>query len=151
MTRALPGLALAGAGAAVSIAAHWAHHALPPLVLCVGLGIVVANVFHTPAAAVPGIRVAAGPVLRIGVVLLGLDLIFPDILALGLKALLVVVAVVAITFFVTRWAGCLFLPKTWVTSRPKCMRCASVTRYREQPCCSLVSPMPAPICICRTA
>jgi len=105
MTRALPGLALAGAGAAVSIAAHWAHHALPPLVLCVGLGIVVANVFHTPAAAVPGIRVAAGPVLRIGVVLLGLDLIFPDILALGLKALLVVVAVVAITFFVTRWAG----------------------------------------------
>jgi uncharacterized integral membrane protein (TIGR00698 family) len=105
MTRALPGLALAGAGTAVSLAAHWAHHGLPPLVLCVGLGIVVANVFHVPAAAAPGLRVAAGPVLRIGVVLLGLDLVFPDILALGLKALLVVVAVVAITFFGTQWAG----------------------------------------------
>ena len=105
MRQALPGLALAGAGAAVSLSAHWAHHGLPPLVLCVGLGILVANVLHVPAAAGPGLRVAAGPVLRIGVVLLGLDLVFPDILALGLKALLVVVAVVAITFFATRWAG----------------------------------------------
>ena len=65
----------------------------------------VANVFHVPDAAAPGLRIAAGPVLRLGVVLLGLDLVFPDILALGLKALLVVVAVVAITFFGTRWAG----------------------------------------------
>ena len=105
MRRALPGLALAGAGAALSLAAHWAHHALPPLVFCVGLGILLANVVRVPAAAAPGLRVAAGPVLRIGVVLLGLDLVFPDILALGLRALLVVVAVVAITFFVTRWAG----------------------------------------------
>ena len=79
--------------------------ALPPLVLCVALGIVVANLAHVPAAAVPGLRTAAGPVLKLGVVLLGLDLVFPDILALGFKALLVVVAVVAITFFGTRWAG----------------------------------------------
>ena len=60
---------------------------------------------HVPAAAAPGLRTAAGPVLKLGVVLLGLDLVFPDILALGFKALLVVVAVVAITFFGTRWAG----------------------------------------------
>ena len=53
----------------------------------------------------PACKVAAGPVLKLGVVLLGLDLVFPDILALGLRALLVVVAVVAITFFGTRWAG----------------------------------------------
>ena len=79
--------------------------ALPPLVLCVALGIVVANLAHVPAAAAPGLRTAAGPVLKLGVVLLGLDLVFPDILALGFKALLVVVAVVAITFFGTRWAG----------------------------------------------
>ena len=105
MRRALPGLALAGAGVAVSLSAHWAFRALPPLVLCVGLGIVVANVLRVPVAAVPGLRLAAGPVLKLGVVLLGLDLVFPDILALGLKALVVVVAVVAITFFGTRWAG----------------------------------------------
>jgi uncharacterized integral membrane protein (TIGR00698 family) len=105
MRRAAPGLALAGAGVAVSLSAHWAFAALPPLVFCVALGILVANVAHVPAVAAPGLRVAAGPVLKLGVVLLGLDLVFPDILALGLKALLVVVAVVAITFFGTRWAG----------------------------------------------
>jgi len=105
MRRALPGLALAGAGVAVSLSAHWAFRALPPLVFCVGLGIVVANVVRVPVAAVPGLRLAAGPVLKLGVVLLGLDLVFPDILALGFKALVVVVAVVAITFFGTRWAG----------------------------------------------
>ena len=105
MSRAIPGLALAGAGVAISLGAHWAVGALPPLVFCVALGIVVANAFHVPAAARPGLQLAAGPILKLGVVLLGLDLIFPDILALGLKALLVVVAVVAITFFGTQWAG----------------------------------------------
>jgi len=105
MIRRAPGLALAGAGVAVSLGAHEALPALPPLVLCVALGILVANVAHVPAAAAPGLKAAAGPVLKLGVVLLGLDLVFPDILALGFKALLVVVAVVGITFFGTRWAG----------------------------------------------
>jgi uncharacterized integral membrane protein (TIGR00698 family) len=105
MRRAAPGLALAGAGVAVSLSAHWAFPALPPLVFCVALGILVANLAHVPTTAAAGLRVAAGPVLKLGVVLLGLDLVFPDILALGLKALIVVVAVVAITFFGTRWAG----------------------------------------------
>ena len=105
MRRAAPGLALAGAGVAVSLSAHWVFGALPPLVFCVALGILVANAAHVPAVAAPGLRVAAGPVLKLGVVLLGLDLVFPDILALGLKALLVVAAVVTITFFGTRWAG----------------------------------------------
>ena len=105
MTRAAPGLALAGIGVALSLAAHRALPALPPLVLCVALGIVLANVSRVPTAATPGLTIAGGPVLKLGVVLLGLDLVFPDILALGFRALLVVVAVVAITFFGTRWAG----------------------------------------------
>jgi uncharacterized integral membrane protein (TIGR00698 family) len=105
MRSALPGLALAGVGVAVSLGAHRAVPELPPLVFCVALGAILANAFHVPASAAPGLRVAAGPVLKLGVVLLGLDLVFPDILALGLKALLVVVAVVAITFFGTQWAG----------------------------------------------
>ena len=87
MIRLAPGLALAGAGVAVSLGAHRALPALPPLVLCVALGIVVANLARVPAPAAPGLRTAAGPVLKLGVVLLGLDLVFPDILALGFKAL----------------------------------------------------------------
>lgn len=103
--RRAPGLALAGAGVAVSLGAHAAFPGLPPLVLCVALGVALANIGHVPTAAVPGLVVAAGPVLKFGVVLLGLDLVFPDILALGIRALAVVVAVVAVTFFGTRWAG----------------------------------------------
>ncbi len=100
-----PGLVLAGAGVAISLAAHRALPGLPPLVLCVGLGVVLANLGRVPAAAAPGLRVAAGPVLKLGVVLLGLDLVFPDILALGTRALLIVAAVVVVTFVGTLWAG----------------------------------------------
>ncbi|MCY7303910.1 MAG: putative sulfate exporter family transporter [Thermoleophilia bacterium] len=103
--RAAPGLALAGIGVALSLGAHRALQDLPPLVLCVALGIALANIAHVPQSAAPGLKVAGGPVLKLGVVLLGLDLVFPDILALGFKALLVVVGVVMITFFGTRWAG----------------------------------------------
>lgn len=105
MIRPAPGLALAGVGVAVSLGAHRALPALPPLVLCIALGVALANLARVPDGAAPGLKVAAGPVLKLGVVLLGLDLVFPDILALGLRALLVVIAVVAITFFGTRWAG----------------------------------------------
>ena len=105
MMRLRSGLALAGAGVAVSLGAHRALPGLPPLVLCVALGVALANLARVPAVTAPGLRLASGPVLKFGVVLLGLDLVFPDILALGIRALAIVVAVVAITFFGTRWAG----------------------------------------------
>jgi len=38
MRKAVPGLALAGAGVAASLSAHWAVPELPPLVFCVALG-----------------------------------------------------------------------------------------------------------------
>ena len=103
--RLAPGLTLAGAGVVVSLAAHAAFPGLPPLVLCVALGVALANLAHVPSVAAPGLALAAGPVLKLGVVLLGLDLVFPDILALGVRALAIVVCVVAITFFGTRFAG----------------------------------------------
>lgn len=105
MTRAAPGLALAGIGVALSLGAHRALPDLPPLVLCVALGIALSNLVQVPPPAGFGLRIAGGPVLKLGVVLLGLDLVFPDILALGFRALVVVIGVVAVTFFGTRWAG----------------------------------------------
>ena len=106
MRRALPGLALAGAGVAVSLSAALGASARCPR-SCSASGSASSSPTSCAfrSAAAPASGIAAGPVLKLGVVLLGLDLIFPDILALGLKALLVVVAVVAITFFGTRWAG----------------------------------------------
>jgi uncharacterized integral membrane protein (TIGR00698 family) len=105
MTARLPGLALAGVAVGIALGLGAAVGALPPLVVCVALGVVVANTLGAPEWARPGLAFAAGPVLKAGVVLLGFDLVFPDILALGLKALLVVLAVVAITFVGTQWLG----------------------------------------------
>jgi uncharacterized integral membrane protein (TIGR00698 family) len=105
MTPRLPGLALAGAAVAIALGLGALVGALPPLVVCVALGIAVANTTRVPAWATPGLTFASGPVLKAGVVLLGFDLVFPDILALGIKALAVVVVVVAVTFVGTQWLG----------------------------------------------
>ena len=98
-------MALAGAAVALALALSAAVPALPQLVLCVGFGIALANVARVPRLAAPGLAFAAGTLLRAGVALLGLDLVFPDILALGARSLTLVVGVVAITFAGTLWAG----------------------------------------------
>ncbi len=101
----LPGLGVAGGAVAAALGVAELAGWLPALVLCVGLGVLLANLGLVPDAARPGLALASGTILRAGVVLLGLELAFPDVLALGAKALAVVVAVVTITFFGTLWAG----------------------------------------------
>jgi uncharacterized integral membrane protein (TIGR00698 family) len=103
--RVLPGLALAGAAIAVALAVHDARGSIPALPLCVAFGVAVSNTTGVPASFVVGLRLAAGLLLRAGVVLLGFDLVFPDVLHLGAKALAVVVAVVALTYVGTLWLG----------------------------------------------
>lgn len=92
--RALPGLAVALGAAAVALLVHaWIPPASPALVaLVVGLGLAVVG---APASLRPGLSVAAKGVLRVGVALLGLQLVLADVLALGWPVLVVVVAVVA--------------------------------------------------------
>ncbi len=101
----LPGLALAGAIAGISLLAHDAWSPLPALSFCVALGVVLSNVAGVPEPLAPGLAFAAGKLLRLGVILLGFDLVFPDVLNLGAKALGVVVGVVGLTFAGTLWAG----------------------------------------------
>jgi uncharacterized integral membrane protein (TIGR00698 family) len=101
----LPGLALAGVATAVALGLAELADWLPPLVVCVGLGVALANLGLVPPSARAGLAFAGGTLLRAGVVLLGFDLAFPDVLQLGAKALAVVVTVVAITFAGTLWAG----------------------------------------------
>jgi len=103
--RLLPGLALAGAATAVALLAHRAWSPLPALPVCVALGVALSNVASIPEPLAPGLGVAAGKLLRLGVILLGFDLVFPDVLKLGAKALAVVIAVVALTYVGTLWAG----------------------------------------------
>lgn len=75
---------------------------IPPFPLCVGAGVILATARAVPRLLLPGLAFSAATLLRAGVVLLGFDLVFPDVLALGGRALAVVVAVVAVTFFGTR-------------------------------------------------
>jgi uncharacterized integral membrane protein (TIGR00698 family) len=78
---------------------------LPALPLCVAVGVVVSNVVGVADLLGPGLELAATRLLRAGVILLGFDLVFPDVLHLGAKALAVVVAVVALTYVGTLWAA----------------------------------------------
>lgn len=69
------------------------------------LGLAVANTVGVSASMRSGLALASGTLLRVGIVVLGFELVLQDMLALGARGLLVVVAVVLATFFGTRWAG----------------------------------------------
>ena len=108
MRGAATGVALAALAAVAALGAHRLAPSLPALVFCVALGALLRNAGGAALVtgrAAPGLGLCAGPLLRAGIVLLGFELVFPDILALGARALLVVVGVVALTFVGTQWLG----------------------------------------------
>ena len=105
LVRFLPGLLLAGAAVAGALLVHRWWGPLPALPLCVALGVALSNAAGVADVLVPGLDLAAARLLRAGVILLGFDLVFPDVLHLGAKALAVVVAVVALTYVGTLWAA----------------------------------------------
>ena len=84
------------------------HRLLPgvPVVLvALAGGLLVANAIGAPVAVQPGLALASGTLLRIGIVLLGFELVLQEMLTLGAVGLLVVLGVVLATFFATQWAG----------------------------------------------
>ena len=101
----LPGLALAGAATAVALGLGRAP----------GLAAAVRPLRRArqsarerrarPGRARAGLTFSIRDAAPAGVVLLGFDLAFPDVLQLGAKALAVVIGVVTITFAGTLWAG----------------------------------------------
>lgn len=104
-----PGLLLCAAGAAVALILGHAV-GVAPLLLAILLGVALANtVLRREGAATrvlaPGTAVAAKNLLRVGVALLGLQLLVPDVLALGWGTLAVAVAVVALGIAGTLWLG----------------------------------------------
>lgn len=102
---ALPGLALAAVGTAASFAIAHAVPAVNPSTVAVVLGAVVANSgLHVPVLHA-GTHVASHRLLRIAVVLLGLQLAVSQLLHLGAAGLGVVLVTVAVTFTGTRLLG----------------------------------------------
>ena len=84
---------------------HLVLPVVPALTACVVLGIVFAALPFNKAALTPGFATASRRVLRIGVVLLGFKLSLVDVAGLGWLTLLLVVAIVVITFVVTLLLG----------------------------------------------
>jgi uncharacterized integral membrane protein (TIGR00698 family) len=113
----IPGVLVAGAATVLAFVVHLAVPALPMLTVAVVLGAIagqlpaVQRMLDGPLKA--GLGLAARRLLRIGIVLLGLKLSLVDIAGLGWETVLVIVAIVGITFAATLWFGRLMrLPGT---------------------------------------
>jgi uncharacterized integral membrane protein (TIGR00698 family) len=99
------GLVAVGAGVAASYAVSSLVPALGALTVAVVLGALARNAGWLGPRTLPGATRATKRLLRAGVVLLGLQLALPEVLALGWAKLLAIVAVVMVTFGGTVWAG----------------------------------------------
>lgn len=101
----LPGLALATVGTAIAMTTNRVLPAVSPLLVAIILGAVLANVWRVPQSCTPGVRFVAKPVLRMGIALLGLQLLLSDIFALGWQVVALVVVIVGAGIGGTLWAG----------------------------------------------
>lgn len=96
IVRLLPGLGVAAAATAIAWPISMLAPILSPLLIAIVLGIIVGNVFpELPPTFLPGLNFAAKPLLRLGIVALGAQVILGDILELGWLVLVLAAVVVA--------------------------------------------------------
>lgn len=109
LTRMLPGLVLSAVAVCAALAINSLVPTVSPLLIAIVLGVVLRNTVRLPGALEPGLTFAAKKLLRLGIVLLGLQLMLGDILSLGPGMIVVVIAIVTIGILVTllvgRWLG----------------------------------------------
>lgn len=98
--RLLPGLGIAAAATAIAWPISMAVPVLSPLLIAIILGIILGNALpNLPAATQPGLTFAAKPLLRLGIVALGAQVVLGDILDLGWLVLVLAAVVVATGIF----------------------------------------------------
>ncbi|MFF2388146.1 YeiH family protein [Agromyces sp. NPDC058104] len=104
-----PGLALCAVAAGLALAATLVLPMLSALLTAIVLGVLLRNLVPLSPRFEPGLAFAAKPLLRLGIVLLGLQLVLGDILALGPGMIAVVIAIVVggigATLLIGRWLG----------------------------------------------
>ena len=88
----LPGLALCVVGALLAMGIGRLLPTVSPLLIAIVGGAVMANLVKLPARLRPGLTFSSKRLLRVGIALLGLQLMFSDILGLGWGVIAVVVA-----------------------------------------------------------
>ncbi len=103
--RLVPGLLLCAAAVGVSLLVTQLVPVMSALLAAILLGVVLATTVPLPAATAPGLKFAAKRLLRLGVVLLGVQLLLSDIAGLGVGMIGTVVAVVVIGIFGTLLIG----------------------------------------------
>jgi uncharacterized integral membrane protein (TIGR00698 family) len=101
----VPGLAVVAVGVAAAVWVGSVQSVLGSLVIALLLGVLLGNSGRYTAALRPGVTVGTKKLLRAGVVLLGLQLALPDIVALGLPVLGLIVASVALSYIATLHLG----------------------------------------------
>lgn len=119
MPKLLPGLVVTFAAAGLSWMLAWLLSPVVPgvsaLLVAIILGVLWRNLAPVPTTLNPGMAVAAKPVLRLGIVLLGFQLSITDILTLGWPVVVVILAAVLITFVLTVGMGRLMRIPTKLT------------------------------------
>jgi len=105
----LPGLGLCAAAVVIALGVSSVLPTMSALLTAIILGVLLRNTVRLPAAIEPGLTFAAKKLLRLGVVLLGLQLVLGDILGLGAGMIVVVIAIVVIgiaaTMLIGKWMG----------------------------------------------
>ena len=109
-TKHLPGLIMAAAVATIafvveSLVKNNTQVVVSPLVLAVVLGALISNFGLLPETCRLGLGFSARNLLRLGIVLLGLQLSFTQVRELGAPGLALVIIVVTVTFTGTQWLG----------------------------------------------
>jgi uncharacterized integral membrane protein (TIGR00698 family) len=102
---AAPGIALCALATAGALGVnHWLP-TVSPLLIAIVFGAVAANVAPLPPRLRPGLQFSAKRLLRIGVAMLGLQLVLGDIFHLGYGVIVIVVAVVGLGITGTMFVG----------------------------------------------
>jgi uncharacterized integral membrane protein (TIGR00698 family) len=103
----LPGLCLCGvvAGCATALRQASGIAILSPMILAIVMGICVRNVVGVPDRARAGIGFAMKRVLRLAIILLGVQITIDQLLSAGAPSLAIVATVLVSTFLFTTWLG----------------------------------------------
>ncbi len=106
-TIVLPGLALAAGIAALAFALRQVPGlgAFSPMIMAILLGIGFHNLIGTPTRARPGVVFSLKRVLRLAIILLGLQLTAQEIAEVGVAGVAVIAATLIATFVVTKGLG----------------------------------------------
>nr|WP_231569523.1 putative sulfate exporter family transporter [Prescottella defluvii] len=101
----VPGVALSASAALIALGVKYLLPAVSPLLIAIIMGALLANLVILPSSFGPGLTFSSKKLLRIGIALLGLQLVLGDILDLGWGVIVMVVAIVVLGIVGTMFVG----------------------------------------------